>query len=86
MKVMKEQGRMGDVDGPAVVGKGLGIPDFDMDLVPEACGKLMVEVSPGMAYRDGVGVNADKVQDAPEALTSPDQVDQVVSTPAPHIQ
>ncbi len=86
VKVVQEQGRVGDVDGPVVVGKGLGIPDLDTNPVPEARGKLVVEVGPGMAYRDGVGVNADEVQDAPETLASPDQMRQMVSAPAPHIQ
>lgn len=86
VKVMQKQGRVGDVDGPGIVGKGLGVPDLDTDPVPKTGGQVLVEMGPGMAHRDGVGVNADEVQGAPEALASPGQVDQVVSAPAPHVQ
>ncbi len=86
VEVMQKQGRVGDVDGPGVVGEGLGIADLDADPVPETWGKVSVEVGSGMAYRDGVGVNADKVQGAPEAFASPGQVDQMVAAPAPDVQ
>ncbi len=86
VKVMQKQGRVGNVDGPGIVGKGLGVPDLDTDPVPKTGGQVLVQMGPGMAHRDGVGVNADEVQGAPEALASPGQVDQVVSAPAPHVQ
>ena len=86
VKVMQKQGRVGDVDGPGVVGKGLSIAHLDVDPGPETGSKLAVEMGPGMAYCDGVGVNANEVYGASEALASPGQVDQMVSASTPHIQ
>ena len=86
VKVMKKQGCVGDVDSPGVVGKGLGIADLDVDPGPETGGKLAVEMGSGVADRHGVGVNANEVYGTPEALTPSDQVNQMVPTPAPHIQ
>ncbi len=86
VEVVKEQGCVGEVDCPSVVGKGPGIPDLDTDAGPEGGRELSIKIGPGMTNRDGVGVDADEVYGTPEAFAPPGQVEQMVAAPTPYIQ
>jgi len=61
VNVVEEEGRVDEVDGPGVVGKGLSVPDLDVNLRAEGGRELPVEVRPGVTHGDGVGVNANEV-------------------------
>jgi hypothetical protein len=86
MKVMEEKGRVGEVNGPVLVGEGTSVADLDADLRAKSGGEPPVEIRPGVPDRDRVRVDSDQIERTSEAVSAADQVGQVVPAAAPQVQ
>jgi len=86
VKVVEEEGRVGDVEGIVGVGKGQGISDLDPHLETKSRGEGGVEPGASASHRDGIQVHPDGPDSCPPFGTEAHRVHQVVARARSQVQ
>lgn len=86
VEVVKDEGRMDDVEGIVFVRRGQGISDVYPDPRSERGGKMAVQMVASAVDSDGIEVESHRVHRTIEVTPSPDEPEQVVASSTAQVE